>query len=163
MAVCQTVSGRCCRTALYRETMRHYASFPRAVIVAVLCKPKKGRFPAPFSLFFCILQIEECIAAQILCHFARRRHTSRSRRICRSKFLVRFTVPPLPHRNRFAGFRRGPRAGLSKASAFPQCSYRLKKASRPRYCATSPSSSSMRSSWLYFATRSVREGAPVLI
>ena len=42
--------------------------------------------------------------------------------------------------------------------------FRLKKASLPRYCATSsPSSSSMRSSWLYLATRSVRLGAPVLI
>ena len=41
--------------------------------------------------------------------------------------------------------------------------FRLKKASLPRYCATSPSSSSMRRSWLYLATRSVRLGAPVLI
>ena len=38
-----------------------------------------------------------------------------------------------------------------------------KKASFPGYCATSKSSSSMRSSWLYFATRSEREGAPVFI
>src|SRR5262249_39895783 len=36
-------------------------------------------------------------------------------------------------------------------------------ARRPMYCASSPSSSSMRSSWLYFATRSLRAGAPVLI
>ena len=41
--------------------------------------------------------------------------------------------------------------------------FRLKKALRPRYTAESPSSSSMRSSWLYLATRSVRLGAPVLI
>ena len=41
--------------------------------------------------------------------------------------------------------------------------FRLKKASMPGYCATSPSSSSMRSSWLYLATRSERLGAPVLI
>lgn len=31
------------------------------------------------------------------------------------------------------------------------------------YTADSPSISSMRSSWLYFATRSLRHGAPVLI
>ena len=36
--------------------------------------------------------------------------------------------------------------------------FRLKNASLPRYCATSPSSSSMRSSWLYLATRSVAAG-----
>ena len=41
--------------------------------------------------------------------------------------------------------------------------FRLKKAFLPGYCAASPSSSSMRSSWLYLATRSVRLGAPVLI
>ncbi len=34
---------------------------------------------------------------------------------------------------------------------------------RPGTAATGPSSSSMRSSWLYFATRSLRAGAPVLI
>src|SRR3989442_4009784 len=34
---------------------------------------------------------------------------------------------------------------------------------RPGYSASAPSSSSIRSSWLYLATRSVREGAPVLI
>ena len=34
---------------------------------------------------------------------------------------------------------------------------------RPAYAAASPSISSMRSSWLYLATRSVRAGAPVLI
>src|SRR5687767_15667043 len=33
----------------------------------------------------------------------------------------------------------------------------------PPYCACSPSSSSMRNSWLYLATRSLRAGAPVLI
>ena len=47
-------------------------------------------------------------------------------------------------------------------SALPSY-FRLKKASLPRYCATSSSSPSMRSSWLYLATRSVRLGAPVLI
>ena len=41
--------------------------------------------------------------------------------------------------------------------------FRLKKAFMPGYSATSSSSSSMRSSWLYLATRSVRLGAPVLI
>ena len=34
---------------------------------------------------------------------------------------------------------------------------------RPGYDASGPSASSIRSSWLYFATRSVRDGAPVLI
>ena len=38
-----------------------------------------------------------------------------------------------------------------------------RKASQPGYSARPPSSSSIRSSWLYFATRSVRAGAPVLI
>ena len=33
----------------------------------------------------------------------------------------------------------------------------------PPYSAASPSSSSIRSSWLYFAIRSVREAEPVLI
>src|SRR6476646_282111 len=37
------------------------------------------------------------------------------------------------------------------------------KADQPGYSAIGPSCSSIRSSWLYFATRSVREGAPVLI
>ena len=37
------------------------------------------------------------------------------------------------------------------------------KAERPAYTAASPSSSSMRSNWLYFATLSLRAGAPVLI
>ena len=42
--------------------------------------------------------------------------------------------------------------------------YRMEKnAALPGYCAASNSSSSMRRSWLYFATRSVRLGAPVLI
>src|SRR5688572_28711453 len=36
-------------------------------------------------------------------------------------------------------------------------------ASQPAYLAVSPSSASMRISWLYFATRSERAGAPVLI
>ena len=36
-------------------------------------------------------------------------------------------------------------------------------ASSPAYRAASPRFSSMRSSWLYFATRSLRAGAPVLI
>src|SRR5271156_1696180 len=36
-------------------------------------------------------------------------------------------------------------------------------AARPRNSAPCPSSSSMRSSWLYFAMRSVREAEPVLI
>ena len=40
---------------------------------------------------------------------------------------------------------------------------RLKNADLPGNSAMSPSSSSMRSSWLYLATRSVRLGAPVLI
>src|SRR5262245_34451981 len=34
---------------------------------------------------------------------------------------------------------------------------------RPGYSASPPSASSIRSSWLYFATRSLRDGAPVLI
>src|SRR5215217_1865707 len=38
-----------------------------------------------------------------------------------------------------------------------------RNALRPGYSASAPSASSMRSSWLYFATRSEREGAPVLI
>jgi len=36
------------------------------------------------------------------------------------------------------------------------------KALRPAYTATGPNSSSMRMSWLYFSTRSPRQGAPVL-
>src|SRR5262249_18156589 len=39
----------------------------------------------------------------------------------------------------------------------------LGKAPKPGYTAREPSCSSMRSSWLYFATRSLRAGAPVLI
>jgi len=38
-----------------------------------------------------------------------------------------------------------------------------RKARRPRNAAASPSSASRRTSWLYFATRSLRAGAPVLI
>src|SRR3954471_20452028 len=38
-----------------------------------------------------------------------------------------------------------------------------RKTVRPGYSASPPSASSMRSSWLYFATRSERDGAPVLI
>ena len=38
-----------------------------------------------------------------------------------------------------------------------------RKADRPGYEAAGPSCSSMRMSWLYFATRSLRDGAPVLI
>src|SRR6056297_1514191 len=37
------------------------------------------------------------------------------------------------------------------------------RAARPRYSASSPRACSMRSSWLYLATRSLRAGAPVLI
>src|SRR5262249_61610509 len=37
------------------------------------------------------------------------------------------------------------------------------KTDRPGKVASAPSCSSMRSSWLYFATRSERDGAPVLI
>ena len=33
----------------------------------------------------------------------------------------------------------------------------------PAYLAAAPSSSSIRSNWLYFASRSLRHGAPVLI
>ena len=40
---------------------------------------------------------------------------------------------------------------------------RAGSAAAPRYDATGPSSSSMRRSWLYLATRSLRAGAPVLI
>ena len=38
-----------------------------------------------------------------------------------------------------------------------------RKTVRPGYSASPPSASSMRRSWLYFATRSERDGAPVLI
>lgn len=46
-----------------------------------------------------------------------------------------------------------------------QCSQALKRGNddAPAYTAASASSSSMRSSWLYLATRSERAGAPVLI
>src|SRR3712207_8479760 len=37
-----------------------------------------------------------------------------------------------------------------------------RKTDRPGYSASPPSASSIRSSWLYFATRSDRDGAPVL-
>ena len=40
---------------------------------------------------------------------------------------------------------------------------RAGRRSQPGYSAFAPSCSSMRSSWLYFATRSERAGAPVLI
>src|SRR5690242_2462101 len=41
--------------------------------------------------------------------------------------------------------------------------FRPANARIPRYSAVSPSSSSIRRSWLYFATRSLRASAPVLI
>ena len=44
-----------------------------------------------------------------------------------------------------------------------QARLNLGKAEAPAYTAASSSSSSMRSSWLYLATRSDRAGAPVLI
>ena len=122
---------------------------------------KRGGKPPLLVVFR--LQIEESVAAQELCNFTRRRHTSRSRGICRTNSLSALRRRLFPTKPASLGFGGGPRAGLSKASANRSRSYRLKKASLPRNCATSPSSSSMRSSWLYLATRSVREGAPVLI
>ena len=91
---------------------------------------------------------------------------------------VRASLAPLPcssfsHPARSAGPGRGPRSwatGKNRTAcrAVLLCVsgisyFRLKKAFLPGYCAASPSSSSMRSSWLYLATRSVRLGAPVLI
>ena len=46
-------------------------------------------------------------------------------------------------------------------AALPTCSARM--AARPANVALAPSSSSMRSSWLYLQTRSVRLAEPVLI
>jgi hypothetical protein len=54
--------------------------------------------------------------------------------------------------------------------AYANCHWRLlsslptrSNAARPAYCAAAPSSSSIRSNWLYLLTRSPRAGAPVLI
>ena len=79
----------------------------------------------------------------------------------------------LVRRSRAAPSAMGPRRSWAKERAGPPYGrpcvrfrvdyFRLKKAFMPGYSAISPSSSSMRSSWLYLATRSVRLGAPVLI
>src|SRR5580765_1198571 len=60
---------------------------------------------------------------------------------------------------------RAARSGGSAVSRRALLFYRWKRgnAFQLGYTARSPSSSSIRSSWLYFATRSLREGAPVLI
>lgn len=51
-----------------------------------------------------------------------------------------------------------------EADRFAERIYRFRRnASLPGYTALRSSSSSMRSSWLYFAVRSARDGAPVLI
>src|SRR5688572_26506541 len=45
----------------------------------------------------------------------------------------------------------------------PVSSFYARKTARPGKLASSPRASSIRSSWLYLATRSERDGAPVLI
>ena len=56
--------------------------------------------------------------------------------------------------------RRGP-ANCGRVAQ--PCDWKRGKAPAPAYFAASSSSSSMRSNWLYLATRSERAGAPVLI
>ena len=51
------------------------------------------------------------------------------------------------------------RAHSLRSALYIECRHAV----MPGYTAASPSSSSMRRSWLYFATRSVLLGAPVLI
>ena len=55
------------------------------------------------------------------------------------------------------------RLGDDNRSYLTYLFFKLNQASRPRYSAVSPSSSSILSNWLYLATRSVLDGAPVLI
>ena len=75
-----------------------------------------------------------------------------------------FRCSSFPDRTRFVGLRPGSRSwAILICSAVLMAQRRLKNAFIPGYSATSPSSSSMRSNWLYLATRSVRLGAPVLI
>ena len=90
---------------------------------------------------------------------------------------LRSLAPPPPRRPTALGSSGAPQDGAPRSWATEKAKppsraallqnletyFRLKKAFMPGYSATSPSSSSMRSSWLYLATRSVRLGAPVLI
>ena len=86
--------------------------------------------------------------------------------------LAALPCSSFPRETRCAGLSRGPRE-LGGKSNTPgrrpgvlnvlKDYRRLKNAVLPGYSEMSPSSSSMRSSWLYLATRSVRLGAPVLI
>ncbi len=55
------------------------------------------------------------------------------------------------------------RRAIPGRSAPSTAGYRSRNAPAPEYVAAGPSSSSIRSSWLYLATRSLRDGAPVLI
>ena len=61
--------------------------------------------------------------------------------------------------------RRGSTADMRPSVARGSAASELARgnAAQPGYSARVPSSSSIRSSWLYFATRSERAGAPVLI
>ena len=71
-------------------------------------------------------------------------------------FLSSFAPPPLPAAEQLIS--------IMPQKSFCADNYLLTlNAPMPGYTALAPSSSSMRSSWLYFATRSVRLGAPVLI
>src|SRR5215207_5877941 len=64
---------------------------------------------------------------------------------------------PLRHvANRHRETRTGGRGGRG-------ISHQERNTERPGNSASAPSASSMRRSWLYFATRSERDGAPVLI
>ena len=67
----------------------------------------------------------------------------------------------LPGGHRVRRFGSG--AVRGRPVAQPPAASPRARAAPPRYAAAGPSSSSMRSSWLYFATRSLRAGAPVLI
>src|SRR6185369_12135972 len=89
---------------------------------------------------------------------------------CRRRPLRRLRRPnPLPRRTsrprRGRGSARRCAAGRGRTRRHRDRIYPANRgnAERPAYRAASSSSSSIRSSWLYLATRSLRAGAPVLI
>ena len=70
-------------------------------------------------------------------------------------------LPGLPGRD--AGDRRFGSGRFASGTGYLASTEKRGNARSPAYRAASPSVSSMRSSWLYLATRSLRAGAPVLI
>lgn len=83
--------------------------------------------------------------------------------ICQCRFFAGIASPE--HHT-----KRKPAGRITSASRLPIIFYQIGRiylftlnACMPGYTAASPSSSSIRSSWLYFATRSLLLGAPVLI